>query len=540
MSADWKLPSRPPALRRRYLAEGHWDDATLGAWTWELLRAHPQRELRVWSQTRPARLALGQAHEAARRLAGGLRARGIGAGDVVAVELPNWAEVAVSIWAAGFLGAVIVPVVHFYAAKELGFILAQSGARALITADRFGSLDYLASLEQIRPGLPALELVAVVGRAPLDAVPFERLLESDPLEAPARVDPEAPALVGYTSGTTADPKGVIHTHRSFLAGVRQDTNGVPDPRPYLTGSPISHVMGMVGGFLYPLAQGKSLQLIDRWEPAQVLRAMREADAVFNWGPPYFLTSLLDAPELQPDDLGRLRFAGLGGAPVPDALAERLEKLGVTMLRGYGSTEQLTLSVTPHDAPAAKRLRTDGRPPADTEVRLLDDAGRPVPPGAPGEIHSRSPRGFAGYTDFELSRRAVDADGWYASGDIAVADADGYLRIVDRKQDIIIRGGENISAAEVEDLLLRLPGVLEAALVAAPDARLGEHGCAFLRLAPGTAAPALPELQAFLERAGLGRKKWPEELRLVEDFPRTPSGKIRKHTLRAGLRAEPRR
>ncbi len=257
ISTDWELYRLSDELRRRYHAEGLWNDETLGPWIDGLLRAHEGQTLRAWSRTHPHQSRLGSLRADARRLAGGLRARGIRAGDVVAIQLPNWAEVAVAIWAASFLGAVVVPIVHFYGPKEVGFIVRESAARALISADRFGSVDFLAGLEGIRADAPALEATVVVGNAPEGALAFTRLLEADPIDVVARVDPDAPALVAYTSGTTAQPKGVIHSHRTLLAGIREPGNGVPDPRPYLTGSPISHCMGMIGGFLYPLFQGST-------------------------------------------------------------------------------------------------------------------------------------------------------------------------------------------------------------------------------------------------------------------------------------------
>jgi acyl-CoA synthetase (AMP-forming)/AMP-acid ligase II len=536
MPARWFLQPPPAELRARWLAQGHWTDDTLGPWVDAHLQRFADRRLRVWSRSRAADASLAELREQALRVAGGLHTRGIGAGDVVAIKLPNWSEVAVAIWAAAYLGAVIVPIVHFYGARELGFILRESGAKALVTADRSGSIDHLAALAQVRAGAPALELVAVVGEAPAGTLEFAALARSPAIDAPVRVGPDEPVLVGYTSGSTADPKGVIHTHRSLLAAVREPGNGVPVERPYLAGSPISHAMGVIGGFLYPLSQGRSLHFIDAWEPALVLEAMRTGQAVFNWGPPFFLTSLLDSPEFRPSDLESMRFVGLGGAPVPEALGERLERVGIRMVRAYGSTEQFTATMSGHEAPAPKRLRTDGRPGTGTELRIADDGDRPVPVGTPGELQTRSPRNFAGYTDPALTRRAHAPGGWYRSGDIAVQDADGYVTIVDRKADIIIRGGENISAAEVEDLLLRFPGVAEAAVVAAPDARMGEHACAFVRLAPGARAPRLPDLQQHLAALGLAKQKWPEELRIAGDFPRTPSGKIRKPDLRALLRA----
>ncbi|NRA00955.1 MAG: AMP-binding protein, partial [Myxococcales bacterium] len=504
--ADWEIRPTPDALRRRYLDSGSWTDDTLGAWCDARLAEHADLEFRVWSRARPCAMTLGAIRERARRFAAGLRARGIGAGDSVAIQLPNQAEAAVAIFGASFAGVVLVPLVGFYGPKELRFVLPECRARAFVTSPQGAGGDFASVAEDLRVACPELEWTAVVGDAPLACVPFEALMAEPPLGEVAIVDPDAPALVGFTSGTTADPKGVIHTHRTFLAGVREPGNGMPDARPYLAGSPISHVMGLIGSFLYALHVGKPIHLVDGWEPSLVFDAMREGDAVFNWGPPFFVTSLLEAPGFSPAVLDHLRFAGLGGAPVAPTLANRLEDLGIRIVRAYGSTEQLTATMSLPDAPREKRLGTDGRPGRDTELRLVDDAGREVPIGTPGEIRIRSPRNFVGYTDPALTRVVLDADGWYATGDIAVADADGFVTIVDRKQDIIIRGGENISAAEVEDVLLGMPGVLEVAVVAAPDPRMGEHGCAFLRSDASAAAPTLGDLRAHLAAVGLGKKK----------------------------------
>ncbi|MGO4759292.1 AMP-binding protein, partial [Streptomyces sp. 2MCAF27] len=213
----------------------------------------------------------------------------------------------------------------------------------------------------------------------------------------------------------------------------------------------------------------------------------------------------------------LKYAGLGGAAVPSAVTTRLERLGISVFRAYGSTEHPSVTCTPYDGPADKRLHTDGLPLPGVELRLAED----------GEILTRGPDLCLGYTDPDLTRAAFDADGWYRTGDIGTLGADGWLAITDRKADVIIRGGENISALEVEEALLGLPGVAEAAVVGVPDVRLGERAAAVLRLLPGWSAPGLAELRLHLERAGLARQKWPEEIHAVDDLPRTPSGKVKK-------------
>jgi acyl-CoA synthetase len=253
------------------------------------------------------------------------------------------------------------------------------------------------------------------------------------------------------------------------------------------------------------------------------------------GVTFFLTSLLDHPDCTPAHHALIGTAGMGGAAVPPAVSDRAESLGIDIFRSYGSTEHPSITGSWGDVPAEKRKYTDGRPLPGVEIRLVDDDGHDVGSGIPGEILSRGPDMFLGYTDPRLTHEAIDADGWFATGDIGQADGDGYITIVDRKKDIIIRGGENVSALEVEELLLRLPGVVEVAVVAAPDPRLGEHGCAFMRVDGGGTRTRSVPLQSHLESSGLGRQKWPEELRIVDDLPRTPSGKVRKAELRRQLR-----
>jgi len=539
---DWSRRLVPQELRERYFRDGHWTDDTLGSVIETTIHANPALAFRVWSEQRPSETTVGEVYEQACRLAGGLRARGIGPGDVVAFQLPNWTEAAATFFAVSVLGAVLVPVVYYYGAKELGFALRESRARALITTDRFRRIDYGAQLAALRPTLPDLDLIVMVPAAGAPLAPgvtsFEQIASCEPLRAVAAVDPDSAAVIAYTSGTTADPKGVIHSHRSLLAEIRQLAAIQPiTKRPTLIGAPVAHAIGMLGGLLLPVCRRQAVHLTDAWNATAVLDAMLSADLSAGNGATAFLLSLLDSPDFTPAHAAKMAFVGLGGAPVPRIVAERAEALGIKVARAYGSTEHPSTTGSSPDAPRHKRNYTDGRVLAGVDLRLVDERGRDVGPGTAGEIWSRGPDLFAGYTDPALMRDAFSDDGWYQSGDIGVLDEEGYLTITDRKKDIIIRGGANISAAEIEELVMRLPGVSEVAVVAAPDQRLGEHACAFVRLQPGAAAPDLPTVQRHLDSAGLARPKWPEELRIVDDFPRTTSGKIKKYALRASVRAE---
>ncbi|MDQ6698433.1 MAG: AMP-binding protein [Actinomycetota bacterium] len=545
MSDRWDLRGVAPELEARWRADGLWNDETLGTVLERGLRTHASQTFEIHSSTRAWRGTFGEVHERARRVAGALRERGVGPGDPVAFQLPNWVEAAVTFYAACELGAVVVPIVHFYGPKEVGYILRRTGVRAFVTASRFGTTDYLAGLEGLRDVVDDMAVVAIVGHgeAPGSARPlprgltaFSELETGAPVNHPAAVDPQSPALVAYTSGTTADPKGVIHSHQTIGSEVRQlgamSANG---GRPHLTGAPVGHAMGMLGALLIPVVGGDPVHLVDVWDPPRLLALMAEHHLACGSGATFFLTSLLDHPDRTPAHTELMRFVGLGGAAVPAAVAERARDEGISIVRMYGSTEHPSITGATHDEPEVKRLTTDGRPMVGVDIRLVDDDGLDVPRGVPGEIWSRGPDCFVGYTDAALTAAAFDEGGWYRTEDIGVLDDEGYLRITDRKKDVIIRGGENVSAAEVEELIAAMPAVAEVAVVAAPSERLGEQVCAFVRMLPGAVPMDLAALRASLGEAGLSRAKWPELLHLVQDLPRTPSGKVKKAVLRATAR-----
>jgi acyl-CoA synthetase (AMP-forming)/AMP-acid ligase II len=526
----WGLRTVPTDLADRYRAEGHWTDATLGDTVAHGLGTMADVEFRVRSAVRPWTGTFADVDRAARSLAASLQARGVGPGSVVAFQIPNWVEAGITFWAAAYLGAVVVPIVHFYGAKEVDYIVRAIEPDVVVTADRFGHADFLATWSDVlaRRPVPLWLVVDGSGRGdlPTGATPFGDLLDAAPLAAPLPVDPGAPALIGFTSGTTRDPKGVVHSHRSLGCETRQlDAMMPPGGPPQITAAPVGHFIGMLNAFLVPLLRTRSVNLVDVWDPGEVLRLMKEEGLGMGGGATYFLTSLLDHPDFGDEHLAMMPFAGLGGSPVPVAVTERATRLGIKVFRSYGSTEHPSITGCSLDDPEPKRLATDGRPLAGVEMRLEDG----------GEIVSRGPDLCLGYTDPVLTAAVFDADGWYRTGDVGVLDGDGYLTITDRVSDIIIRGGENISAQEVEELLMGVDAVAEVSVVAAPDERLGEHAAAILRLRPGAEAPSLADVRSHLAGAGLARQKWPESLHVVAEFPRTPSGKVQKFVLRRQLR-----
>ena len=519
MSSVFHVTGRhiPAEVRTHYETEGWWTTDTLGDVLSAALKAHPGSTFRVHSAVRPYTGTFADVEDVARRLAAGLRSRGVGPGDVIALQLPNWMEAAATFWAATLLGAVVVPIVHFYGRKELGHILVTARPRVFITAEEFGRMKH-------HPDLCAD--VPIVGLIDRD---FDDLLAPEPMVGVVETDPSAPALVAFTSGTTRDPKGVVHSHQTLGFEIRQLALNHPDnPAGTVMALPVGHFIGMLGGVLCPVLEGVPIHLSDAWDPGLVLALMKRDGIGFGGGPTYFITSLLDHDDFTEEHLQYMPYLGLGGSAVPAAVTRRLTDLGLVVTRSYGSTEHPSITGSRPDAAQDKRLLTDGNARPGVEIRLAPD----------GEILSRGPDLCIGYLDPELSAKAFDADGWYHTGDVGVLDEDGYLTITDRKSDVIIRGGENISAIEVEEVLLTMPQIAEAVVVAAPDERLGERVVAVARLRAGEQLPTREQVRTHFESAGLARQKWPEELHQVpegQDFPRTASGKVQKYLVRQQVR-----
>src|SRR5581483_5343387 len=343
MGLDWQPRSVPSELVSGYRKDGFWTDESLGALLAGRLAAHSGQTFKFRSDVRPWSGTFGDVLDGSRRVAAGLARVGVGAGDVVAFQLPNWVEAALLFYGASWLGATVVPIVHFYGAKEVRYILDRSGARVLVTADSFRGIDYLGSLDGFAGDLSALERVYVVSdsigapAAPGAAgrwTPFADLLSAGEVDAPAVVDPASAALVAWTSGTTAEPKGVVHSHRTIVAEARQLASARSGP-PTLIGAPLGHAIGMLGALMVPVLDGQPVGLIDQWDPAAVLAAMLEDKVSAATGATFFLTSLLDHPDFGPEHLSLMPVAAMGGAPVPRAVADRTAALGMTMVRMYG-------------------------------------------------------------------------------------------------------------------------------------------------------------------------------------------------------------
>lgn len=496
--------------------------------------AAPDTAVIVHSVTHPDETTLGQLYDESLSVAAGLRQIGIRAGDVVAVQLPTWRECFVTHAAVWLAGAVLLPIVPIYGPREVGFILAQSGARAFVAADSVRGRENAALVDGLAH-LPALAHRIVVGKSGSAALPFQELARCDngAFEAFGPADEAERCLLVYTSGTTSTPKGVVHTHATLLAeiDVTSQLRGDHGQGARLNAFPSGHIAGVLG-ILRMLTAPNLTVTMDAWNPTTAARLISDHAVTASGGAPIHLAGLLDAAERDGFDLSGLREYTTGAASVTAALIRRADGFGVRAFRSYGSTEHPTISSGTPDDPLDKRADTDGRLTPFTRIRVVDGGGADVKPGIPGEILTVGPELFVGYYDAALTDTSM-AGGWFRTGDIGYVDSDGYLCITDRKKDIIVRGGENISSKEVEDVLMEHPAVSEAAAVGVPDERFGERVCAFVVLRRGWTID-LRQVQDHFDTAGLARQKTPEQLRLVAELPRTASGKVQKHVLRQQL------
>jgi cyclohexanecarboxylate-CoA ligase len=532
------MPLRPTALSpeeaaRRHAA-GHWGRAPLGEHFRRTCAARPDAVALVDGERR---LTFAEWDRRSGAAARGLVELGVRPGDVVAFQLPNWWEAAVLYVAAARIGAVVNPVLPIFRERELGFILRQSGATVLAVPGTFRGCDYPTLVAAVRPRAPALRTVLVArAAAPPGSTALSDLLATPGPPPAAAVDADALLMLMYTSGTTAEPKGVLHSHNTLLAEVHslERMHALTPADRTLMPSPLTHISGVIHAILTPAVLGTSAVLMERWDADAALALLAAERVTYMVGAPTFLQDLADRAERAGLHPPALRLFSCGGAAVsPDLIRRARAALGCIAKRVYGSTEFPTITTTDAADAATMGVETEGRVIAPAELRIVDAAGRPLPAGAEGEVQARGPECCLGYADPALSAEAFTADGWFRTGDLGTVDVDGYLRITGRVKEIVIRKGEKFSLREIEDAVARHPAVAEAAAVALPDACSGERACAVVVLRPG-AALTLADLSAFLLTQGLARQKLPEQLALVDALPRTDSGKVHRAALRDRL------
>ncbi len=504
----------------------------------------------------PARHSYGELELLSRRFAGALIELGVQPGDVVSLQLPNSWEFPALAYGILRCGAVVNPLVPIFRRRELEFILGRTGSQVLIVPDVLRGHDHATMALELLATTEGLEHVVVVatgdggagdddGRAgdsagdALDFTEFfvnRRWEEADGLDAELeRRRPAADDLVQiqYTSGTTGEPKGVLHSHNTIHSGGRaiDEVYGLTAADVCFMASTLAHQTGFGYGMVKPLSMGMAIVYQDVWDAAQLLDAIEREGISWTLSATAFAMDMIAAQRRQPRDLSSFKYFICGGAPIPPTVVEdAADVLGAELIAVWGMTENMVVTTTRPGDPVELVSDSDGTPVDWMEIRVVDDDGRPVATGGSGDLQIRGPNQALGYFHRDDLYAAASPDGeWFDTGDVARLRPDGGIRIVGRTKDLVIRGGENVPVAEVEDVVLRHPAVAEVAVVGLPDERLGERACAVVRCdgAPLT----LPDLTAHLADAGMAKQFWPERLEVVDDFPRTPSGKIQKFKLR---------
>ncbi len=472
----------------------------------------------------------------AQALANALYARGLRQGDTIAFQTPNWHEAGILNLACAILGLVVNPIVPIYRDAEVEMMLRDCRARAIFTCTEFRRFDFAAMAERLAPVLEHLDHVFTVrgtGKDDLAAM----VAEGRDLPSPdVQVDAGSVKMVLFTSGTTGRPKGVLHSHDTLENIVRKSYAHwrIGDGETLLMPSPVTHVSGYANGLETPFIVGTRVVLMENWNAAEAVRLIEEHGVVGTVAATPFLVELADTARNAGTRLPTMRMFACGGAAVPPELIPAANAAFENMraFRVFGASEVPLVSFGwPDNEHLA--ATTDGEV-VDYEVKLVDDEGLPVAAGREGEILARGPSMMLGYADEAQSAAAFDDEGYFKTGDLGVLSPEGAITITGRKKDLIIRGGENISAVEIEDVLRTHPLVKDASVVAMPHERLGEGVCAYVIAAGET--PEIEVLCAHVAASGLAKQKTPERFIFVDDYPRTASGKIRKDQLRADVKA----
>ncbi|EFK2904858.1 TPA: medium-chain fatty-acid--CoA ligase [Escherichia coli] len=524
--------------RAAYRQQGLWGDASLADYWQQTARAMPDKIAVV--DNHGASYTYSALDHAASCLANWMLAKGIESGDRIAFQLPGWCEFTVIYLACLKIGAVSVPLLPSWREAELVWVLNKCQAKMFFAPTLFKQTRPVDLILPLQNQLPQLQqLVGVDKLAPAtSALSLSQIIaDNTPLTTAITVHGDELAAVLFTSGTEGLPKGVMLTHNNILASERaycarlnltwQDVFMMP--------APLGHATGFLHGVTAPFLIGARSVLLDIFTPDACLALLEQQRCTCMLGATPFVYDLLNLLEKQPADLSALRFFLCGGTTIPKKVARECQQRGIKLLSVYGSTESSPHAVVNLDDPLSRFMHTDGYAAAGVEIKVVDDARKTLPPGCEGEEASRGPNVFMGYFDEpELTARALDEEGWYYSGDLCCMDEAGYIKITGRKKDIIVRGGENISSREVEDILLQHPKIHDACVVAMPDERLGERTCAYVVLKAPHHSLSLEEVVAFFSRKRVAKYKYPEHIVVIEKLPRTASGKIQKFLLRKDI------
>ena len=525
-------PRFTPVQAEEWRRDGLWAEHTLAHYVERNANQQPG-EVGVADESR--QLTFAELRDMAWSLAGSLAEAGLDDESVVAVQLPNVVETVVTYYALCRLGCVIVPRMMIYRRSEVSDAIDRTGARCFITVDEHRGFDHASMAMELAASCPSLEQVVVLGETPRGALNLEDLISAgDPYDG-ALPDPDDDQIVIFTSGTTALPKGALHSFNSHAATARvlnREIELLPGDRCFMP-SPVMHNTGLNAGVISPCIGGFGTVLQDAWDAHRALALVSRYGCTHTMGATPFATMMADASESGDYDIGPFRVFGCGGAPIPAAVVHRAEEaLGCKMLSIFGQSEFGVETMVKLTDPVERVASSDGCAVSCNDVRILDDDGNEIERGQEGEICSWGPMVMLDYwQDRERTAEVFAPSGHFRSGDLGRMDADGYVRVTGRKKELINRGGVKIAPREIEDILVEHSQVADAAVIGMPDERLGERVCAFVVAGPGQ-PPTFESVVEHVRASGVAVQKLPERLELVDELPRTATGKVEKFRLRA--------
>lgn len=526
-----------------FYEQGYWQDASFYSLAAAQAASTPDAPFLVDASTE---LTYAQFADRSLRLAAGLHRAGLRRGDRIAVQLPNWVEFPLIAAAASRIGAILVPIMPIYRGDEVGYVLEHSGAAVAVTCGDFRGFDHAQMFDGLRAGIPTIREV-FVARADGAGPRLEDLYVDGDAEAlAAEIGPDSSPddgfLIVYTSGTTSRPKGCFHTFNT----IRSSAAAIAKSLEYTSAdvqfgpSPITHSTGLVTSVLLPLIAGAKSYLMEAWDPAEGLRLIEEHGCTAAVTATPFLQMLMGAYDPAKHDASSLRLWVCAGSPIPGSVVEKSRELfaGCQTLSLYGRSENFLTTMCTVNDDASRSASSDGSALDGAEVHVVDSDGNEVPRGEEGDIAYRGPSHMIEYfRNDEETAALFTPDGFSRSGDLGRMDADGFVRVTGRLKDIVIRGGMNISARELEEHLLTHPAIANVAVVGMPDERLGEKVCAYVVPADAEATLALEDVTAFLREHDVATQKLPERLEITTALPMTATGKVQKHLLRADIAAK---
>lgn len=525
------------ALKKLYYERGYWGDKTI-ADVWDE-RCEKYGDRTYVQDDLGTKLTYKQVDTGARKLASWLKEVGVQNGDVVSFQVPKWADFCIIYLACLKVGAVMHPLATNLSANDIDYVINKVQSVVYICPTFFHKTDYENQYHGIESKLGSLKAVLLLDKEfpahDENAVTLSKVLSGySEFDGPCPAHSDDVCCILSTSGTTGKPKQAMFTHNNILFSERSytaDLDLTPDDVMWMP-SPLNHATGFYHGLISPMLTGSRCVLQLHFKAAEAIELINREHVTWSCGATPFVHDLIGAMEENGTAIPSLRFYLCGGAPVPSTLIERAAEHGFLLCELYGSTESCPHLRVPRD----KCLEWDGRFSGiaypGIEVKVVDEFRNEVACGVQGEEASRGPHMFCGYlNDSERTNEALDDEGWFYSGDLCTIDEEERVRINGRKKEIIIRGGENISAREVDDNVMDWEDICDQATVGMPDDRLGERICLFAVPAPGvTEELCLHDLTEYLASKGVAKRLWPERIETIDAIPRTPTGKIKRFEL----------